>query len=348
MKINCSKSTGVGVLAGLFLGALLLHFGLQAQSGIPSVESKIDKNTITIGDVVTYSVTVTHNPDVKVDIPLAGNLGAFEIRDYQQFEPQKVDGQIVEHIDYLISTFDVGDFEIPPLEIRYTLPGDSTQSVLRTSKLNIVVQSLNPSQDGDVRDVKPPQELPRDYSAYILWGAIAFGIILLGLLGFYVWYRRRSGKSILPKKVEVPRPAHEIAFEKLRALDSSSLLEEGKIKEYYDQMSDIIRRYIEGRYFIVALEMTTFELMSRLRESEIEQEHIELIETFLSVCDLVKFAKYLPGKEEHRLTMDKAFDIVERTKLVYLDLEKDEASSGTEVEDQEAGEILEESLMSEK
>ncbi|RMD88574.1 MAG: hypothetical protein D6813_11875, partial [Calditrichaeota bacterium] len=244
---------------------------------------------------------IKRDADVQVEMPgLAANLGAFEIRDYEVLEPQKEDGKIVEKFEYKISTFDTGEFEIPPLTIYYTLPGDSVKHSLKTETLKIEVLSLNPSKKGDIRDIKQPLNLPRDLRQYILWGGLGLILVLAALTAFYVWKRKKAGKSIIPRKVEPPKPAHEIALEALENLRESSLIQEGKIKEFFVQISEIIRNYIEGRYFVPALEMTTFELLENLRQNQIEDGIIQTIAEFLEICDLVKFAKYQPSSEEIR------------------------------------------------
>jgi len=151
-------------------------------------------------------------------------------------------------------------------------------------------------------------------------------LLLVGAL-FYIWRRKRAVKGLLPEKIEPPRPAHEFTLEELTALKESSLLQEGKVKEFYIRISEVIRRYIEGRYFIVAMELTTFELLENLRSSEISEEEIEMFHEFLSTCDLVKFAKYKPTSAKNSTNLGKAFEIVERTKLVYEEPEETEEST---------------------
>jgi len=331
----------------LFSVFVLLYF---AQSGFGegkiSVDSKVDKSTIRIGDLVTYSVIVTHSPNVQVERPdLGANLGAFEIRDYQVHEPRKQEGEIVERVDYTISTFDVGEFEIPPLTFYYTVGDDSTRRELRTQKLQIVVESLKPSEAGDIRDIKMPWDLPRDYRTLVLWGSIILAVLILLGISFYVWYRKRTGRGVLPQKVEPPRPVHEIAQEKLKELQQSKLLQEGKVKQFYIELSDIIRHYVEGRYFVVALELTTAELIEDLQEANVEPEHVQLIHTFLKRCDLVKFAKYVPTDSEISQDVESAFRIVDETKLVYEEVEpetqEEEFSASSDETDPPDAKLLE-------
>ncbi len=328
----------------IFAVSALTVFSLAAQNSI-SIDSQVDKSTIRIGDLIKYTVTVTHSEDVTVQTPsLGANLGTFEIREYTPPKSEKKDGQIIEQITYTVSTFDTGAYEIPPLTFRYTIPGDTTEHVLQTEKLKIYVESLKPSEAGDIRDIKGPLSLPPNYRQLIIWGSVALGVaLLLGAL-YYIYRRKKAGKGLLPKKEEPPRPPHEMALDELNALRASSLLAEGRIKEYYIQVSEIIRRYIEGRYFIIALELTTFELIEKMRAAEVETEIVQMIHDFLDNCDLVKFAKYQPTEKENVEIIERAVEIVERTKLVYDLSEKANDSDGAATESPKSETVLSEEV----
>jgi len=303
--------------------SLTLFFALSLNAGI-SIDSRVDKSAVTIGELITYTVEVRRTSDIKVEMPdLGGNLGSFELRNYTVHDPIKMDGNIIEKIDYIISTFDTGEFEIPPLTFGYQAAGDSVTMNLTTKKISIQVESMKPSEAGEIRDVKNPLELAPSYARYFVWLSIALGAILLISLAIYIYYRKRRGKGLLPEKVEPPRPAHELALEALDNLKASTLLADGHIKKYYIELSIIVRKYIEGRYFVVALELTTDELIQELKEADVERDSIQLIHRFLGVCDLVKFAKYKPNEEIHAQTFEQAYNLIEKTKLLY-DIEIDQ------------------------
>lgn len=304
---------------------LLTPLAIFSQEGSISIESKVDRSTIRIGDLIKYTILITRTPDVEVEMPgRAANLDSFEIRDYEIFDSEASDGQVIDKFEYTISTFDVGEFEIPPLEFYYIVANDTTKSVLKTRKIKITVESIVPSEAGDIRDIKNPLEMSRDLRTIIIWSSIGFAALLLMLAGFYFWRRKKAGRGLLPQRVEPPRPAHEVALEQLKELEASSLLTEGKVKEYYIEISEIIRHYIEGRYFIVALELTTFELLQKLESENIEAESIRMIQEFLESCDLAKFAKYVPSDEENRAALSRGVEIVEKTMLVYQEQAEEE------------------------
>lgn len=313
-KNFCKSAISLNLFVQLFLFAFLLH----AQQSPVTVESRIDKSAITIGDTVRYTVRLTYAENIKVNWPALGaNLGAFEIRDYHKPEPRRVKDRMVEEISYTISTFDTGRFDIPSLALDYQIPPDTLRRQLQTEKLEIYVASMRPSQDGDIRDIKTPWELPRDWKFIALVGGGVAVILLLAGLGYYFW-RKRQGKTLLPTKAEPARPAHEIALEALRQLRESDLLAIGKIKAYYVELSEIIRRYIEGRYFVPALEQTTGELLDNLKTVTLEANPRAILHDLLERSDLVKFAKYEPTPNDHDHAWQLAESFVEATKLVML------------------------------
>ena len=303
----------------------LIWFGAgYPQQGNVSLESKVDKAKITIGDRITYSIIVTKDEDIAIELPEVGaNLGAFEILDYNDPKPQEVDGKIIQTREYIISTFDVGEYEIPPVNIKFSTEADTSWQELTTEKIKIEVESLKPSEAGDIRDIKPPLELERDIKTMIMLIVAGVLIILIAILIYYFIKRRRAGKSLIPKREKPPRPPHEIALEDLEKLVQSNLLEKGKVKQFYSELSEIIRIYIEGRFYIIAIEMTTMQLIDNMKQIDIESDIIELTSEFLESCDLVKFAKYIPTEEEDQKAIQQAYDIVNRTKIEFKEAEQE-------------------------
>lgn len=302
----------------IILFSFILFIANAFSQGSIAVNSTVDRDRILIGDVITYSLIVERDADVEVVMPsLAQNLGMFEIRDYKVLDPKKVDGKTVEQTDYSISTFDTGEYVIPELEINYRVEGDSAWQVIKTEPIDIFVESLNPDEAGDIRDIKPPMTPPRDYTM-IIW-MVVFAVLILAAILFAIYYikRVREGKSIIPKRSTPPRPAHEIAFEELNALKQANLIKHGQIKEYYTAVSDILRRYIQNRYFILAMEKTTTELLTDMNEQGLDGNQNNMVRDVLTRSDFVKFAKFIPPAEQHDETWQIAFDYVENTKLVF-------------------------------
>lgn len=310
LLVNYSLVTGIIIVA-------LIASQIFATDGKISLEARVDKSRIRIGDLIKYSIIVSRDENVKVEMPeLGANLGAFEIRDYDDPEPEKRDNEVIQRREYIISTYDIGDYEIPPVTVRYTIGSDTLQKELITEKIKITVESLKPSEAGDIRDLKPPLEIKRDWFRIIRFIAAGLIMVLIGILVFVYIKHRKEGKSFLPHRDKPKRPPHEIALEELELLLKEQLLEQGKVKQFYIRISEIMRRYIEDRFFIIAMEMTTTQLIDTMKEAEIGDEYVQLIEDFLTECNLVKFAKYIPTPEENQRRIEQAYEFVNITKIV--------------------------------
>jgi len=162
----------------------------------------------------------------------------------------------------------------------------------------------------DIRDIKGPLSFPPNLIPLYIVGA------LILCAGAYLLIRRLRKRHI---RVDAPaaavKPAHQIAYERLEALRTQNLPAQGRIKEYYFELADIVRRYIEDRFRIRAPEMTTEEFLSTLKDSDaLKSSHKELVGEFLVLCDVVKFAKYGPTQKEVEESFKAAVRLVDETK----------------------------------
>lgn len=306
------------ILRKILLFLLFLIYPVFSINGQVSIKSSVDRDVITIGDLIHYQISVTHSKDVKVEYPGLGvNLGAFEIRDYATYDPKEEDGNVISKVEYVITTFDTGNYIIPSVAVEY-FSSDSVRKELKTDVIKIRVNSVKPSEAKDIKDIKPPLEIKIDYRRYIYYGLV--GLVIIGLIIGVIWYlkKRKKGEGVIPKKKKPLKPAHIIAIEELEELKNSNLLSERKFKEFYIIISNIIRCYIENRYFIYALEMTTNQVCENLYNAIKEVEIVELVQEFLSLCDLVKFAKYIPEEDENKKIVEQAFEIVNKTKIELM------------------------------
>lgn len=295
MRSNAKWSALLQRSATLLLFLLLGAQPLPAQqSGQIEVSSEVDRSTIRIGDLINYRVTVRHAPDVTVIWPsLGSNLGAFEIREYEVEPERRVDGWLVATTRYTISTFDTGSFIIPPLVLEYAVGEDSALAQLQTEPLQIYVESMKPSEADGIRGLKPQAEVPRDWRLVALYSGA--GLLLLLLVALAIWYfrYRRRGLSPFARPAPPPRPAHEVALEALRRLQQAQLPEKGEIKSYFIQLSDVLRRYLAGRFGFAAMELTTVELSQHFAGTDAlsEAQQSQLLDV-LELADMVKFAKF--------------------------------------------------------
>ena len=304
----------------MLFAVCLLSGGLAAQSLI-AVDASVDKSVITIGDRINYTLKINRNKDLQVHDPGKGtNLGMFEIKDYRVLDPVAEGDRIIEQYEYTISVYDTGRFVIPPFPVAF-LTGDSANphQLIMSDPLEIFVESIVNDENAEIKDIRGPLEIPADYLRLaLIIGSIILGLVIIWLIYWY-YKKRKEGKPIFRK--EIIRPAHEIALEELEQLLGSGLLEAGKTKSFFSILSEILRRYIEGRYFIKALEETTTEILASLSEADLTAENIALSNEALNECDLVKFAKYTPQQAEIEASVSKVRRFIEDTRLEFTAVE---------------------------
>ncbi len=163
-----------------------------------------------------------------------------------------------------------------------------------------------------LRDVRSPVYFPFNYFFLVI---ILF-LVLVACLAGYIYLRRKwkDGTAALPVDNRLP---WEIAYDQLDQLARSSYLQEGRFKEYYSELSGIIRYYFENRFKIRAPEMTTEEFLWSLERSrELSAVHKETLKKFMTSCDIIKFAKHIPRVEEAEESFLFARQLIEETKIV--------------------------------
>jgi len=148
---------------------------------------------------------------------------------------------------------------------------------------------------------------------------LVVGIAILIGAGITAYILLRGREREVPQIP--PRPAHEIAYEQLKELKRMDLPGQGRIKEYYTILSDIIRHYLENRFLLRAPEMTTEEFIQEAgRSPKIGAEQKKLLKEFLSHCDMVKFAKYGPTLLEMLDSYREAENFIDQTRLVEKEI----------------------------
>ncbi len=316
MRIAFFKKIKSGILS---LMLVLVWMPLQAQTGKPLIEvnSAVDTSIITIGDRIKYTLTIEHKTGMRVEQPGAGiNLGQFEIKDYKIYEPVKKDGYLLLRYEYVISVFDTGSFTIPPFPVAY-FPADSlgAYKIIEASPINIYVRSVIQDDKRELRDIKPPIQIPFNYFFLFSMLAVAILLAVAGYFG-YLFYKKHEQKGYLFRAPAPPHPAHEVALEAIEELVKRNLPEQGAYKQFYSEISEIIRRYIEDRYFVQALEETSDEIMQDMKNQDLAEDLYPLLKGFLDLSDLVKFAKYIPDQQENETIIMQARRFVAETKVV--------------------------------
>lgn len=275
------------------------------------VVASAEPREVTIGDRIRYVVEVTTTAEAEVRVPLlAGAIGPFTIVDFGETEPRREQGRTTIGRWYTLTTFDTGDILVPAPEVEVRLPGEPVQSV-RGNEVLVGVASLlgREPEAKDVRDIKPPEEVPFDWTPYLTLA----GIVLAALLaagGLYVLLNRPRRERSAP-----PRPAFAVAFEQLEALQREGLVDAGRIDEFYVGLTRIVRTYLEEGFHLRAPEMTTEEFLATAgADPRLTPQQRRLLGEFLTQADLVKFARFVPTPRDCAAAFEAARRFVDETR----------------------------------
>ncbi|MCK4883005.1 MAG: hypothetical protein KAS92_08275 [Candidatus Omnitrophica bacterium] len=160
-------------------------------------------------------------------------------------------------------------------------------------------------------DVRAPVYFPANH--FLLLAVLL--IALIAGFAVFIYSKRRKADVTKAEPVDTRSP-WEIAYDQLVQLAQCPYLEEGRFKEYYSELSGIIRYYFENRFNIRAPEMTTEEFLWSLERSrDLKTEHKETLKKFMASCDIIKFAKHIPRVEEAEESFQFARQLVEETKI---------------------------------
>lgn len=284
-------------------------------SSLPNVEirTSVDKADMHIGDLITYRLTIIYDSTYElIPPPLGANLGAFDVKDYKQ-DIVKVlkDGRMQSDNVFILSTFTVGDYIIPPIPVAFDLP-DSTRKVIVSEAVHIKVKSLLQGTDDslDIKPLKAQHEFLRDLTKYYLWGGLA--VLVLLAAGLFIWRRRKKRKG--EGEPEDLRPPWEIAFERLAVLQEKNLIDTDSFKLYYIELSEITRWYLGRVYQRNVLDMTTDEFMAQFEDVMLPLGIYDNSLEFLRFADLVKFAKLEPERERFTSDFERIHALVEKVR----------------------------------
>jgi len=262
-----------------------------------TVRASVDKKKALIGDRVRYAIEVRTPKGVEVEFPkFADNkIGDFEIKDSASKGNSRW---------YYIASYSAARAAIPPIEIKYRKKG-ADWKIAKTKPIEVIVGSVLPRGQPiyDIKDIKGPLHFFE-----INWFIVSAVAIVIGLsVAVFIHYRRK-------KRLAALKLPHETALEELEAI-RAALARGGSVKEFYINISDCVRRYIERAFKVKAPEMTTEEFLDSMRESgALSAEHKKSLGDFLAACDLVKFAKYAPAREEVEAVFTTAKRFIEETK----------------------------------
>ena len=266
---------------------LLFTTSLFAQK----VETSIDTTKNKIGAQFTLTLKTKVKPTSKVIFPKATNFGALEVIESYPIDTVKANDRFELIKKYGLTQFDSGKYVIPRIPVlidRIPVFSDSLLVEVTNVKVDTLKQKMF-----DIKPIIQVEKPMGNWWKYVLGILLIIGVVILG---YFLWkkYRKKPIKEI------VYNSPIEKATSLLQLLEKKELLQKGEIKEYYSELTDIARDYIEEAIEIPAKESTTSELILSLRAASVKKkmklskEIVLSLEKVLKQADLVKFAKVRP------------------------------------------------------
>jgi len=168
----------------------------------------------------------------------------------------------------------------------------------------------------DLADLKAPASIPPDYGP-LKQALAAFAALLVAAgVAWWLWRRYAAKLAAVSAPVDPFRklPPHVWVYEELQRLLARRLAEEGKVGLFYDELTRIVKMYLEGRYRIELLDRTTSEVPQALQQAGAPADAARSARGLLEAGDLVKFAKSAAGPSECRASVEEAYRLVDMTK----------------------------------
>ena len=296
-----------------------------------TIQARLDSTNILIGDQIKLNLFLTKSKDAQINFPILPDSlpGGLEIIERYKIDTLSSEGNNVKlRQEILITAFDSGMHVIHPIAFEYqhdniidTLFSDSIYLMVNTLPVDTTKQSIY--------DIKAPLDEPfslMEIIEYILYG---LGALLLIILGYFIYNKIRKKEPIIKIPQKPADPPHIIALRELDSLKEKKLWQNNQIKKYHSDLTEIIRKYIEDRFGIQALEMTSYEIIDAVsREKYIPENLHSELRFMLTLADMVKFAKGQPLPDENDTCMKNAYNFVNNT----VPVQKLEAIDSSEVQ----------------
>ncbi len=263
----------------------------EFSQGELTVKVDMSRMEMNVAQQTLLRLTAVAPEKFQVELPaFIDKLGDFSISKSLPVQAQLKHNALVQTASWTLEPFLSGIYIVPEMTIRAR--SDDKEFSVTVPEIQVNVTSL--LDDGpEVADIAPMLLPEPDYLYWYLAGGV-----ILSAAALFAFYRFKLRKEPEPPPPPPVAP-HVIAVRALDDLLARNLPEQGKIKDFYLALSTILRRYIENRFQLRAVEQTTEEFFLNLNSSSLFNfEQKQLLKKFLDNCDLVKFAKHQPAKEE--------------------------------------------------
>lgn len=317
-NINIKCFVQIRCILLLLLVSILFPCHSAFAQGDARVATRVSSSQITVGDQVRLFFDVQNNQSTgKLQwAVIPDSVNGLEI-----VEKGKIDtitnGNFVTYRQRLLITgFDSGLFQIPSFTFSVISNSGGEPYLIKSDSFTLLVQTVQVDTTKGFKPIKGiifVKTTWLDYVSYIGIGVLIAVVVIVLILYFI------KRKKILPPKPAPPKePLHDRIIRLLTELDQKQLWQKNKVKEYYVELTDIIRGYIEERFNTPALELTTDELLSKVQQNRELQPYYLILSSILHTADLAKFAKAQPLPQEHIEALDNSIQFVKTSKPLVI------------------------------
>ncbi len=331
-KQEAPSETGMKMLFPV-LSILMFIAGCAGMYGQSvTISARFDTDSIWIGEQTGFTITVEQPQGTLVNFPAFSDTlsDKIEVLSVSRPDTTRTGPDMLRITKSLrVTSFYQGNHYTG--ELPFVFMTDNDQRVLHTRPAALMVLAPEIDSEGGIYDIKAPFGISLSLMEILPW------ILLVLFLAFIAWYisryykQKKAGQPAFEFR-NPPEPSHVIAIRELRKLKSESLWQKGMVKEYYTRLTEIVRRYIENRFGITAMEQTSGEIIRELQHNDdMAKDVILLLDQCFSLADLVKFARFHPDEENHDMCLTTAFHFVKAT------CEQGPPHDGTVKQDDHAG-----------
>ena len=280
------------------------------------VSATLDSTTLFIGDQTDLHLRATGEVGEQVTMPMLDKelIPGVEIVDRTIVDTLTLKDGRVQYDQYLtLTSFEDSLFYIAPLPF---VSGDDTVWSEGLT-LNVVQPFEMDTTDMAITDIKGVYKAPIWWWGIFRWVLLALLLAGVGVAGYYlITYlqsrkREEEGNEVVTEPL---RPAEEVALEKLDAIKEKKIWQQGQVKEYHTQLTDVVREYIARRFEVSSVEQTSDETLRDIHPLLNERKDLyDQLRKMLTLADLVKFAKWSTTPDENELSLRNAYTFVKET-----------------------------------
>lgn len=286
----------------------------------------IDKDSILAGQTFNYKLDVRMPSDYIIDWSeikdtLSKSIDVVKRSEISMTPINNSDDVILSQL-LTMTTFDTGYVEIPKIGLKYSKSvNDTSTYTCYTEYMDIYVQPVSIDTTMTYKPIKMPirQNITFEETIPYIGGIIVLATLIL--LAIYLIRKFRKKEEIAEEEIKPQIPAIITAREKLILLKEATLWQSGKLKEYYTDLTDIAREYLEGQFNIDAIEMTSDEILDEVRKLQLDSSTFSKLQNTLTTADLVKFAKANPSPTQNELSFSDINSFVEDSYTFHQEME---------------------------